>query len=102
MENKTKSVYPEQSRREYLLWAVVWLLLNALDFAATYGLILRGGQEVNPFLSGVSIITLLAFKILAPFGAIGILYLIKRLYWLEGMSLGMAVVVVYTARWLIL
>jgi len=92
----------DKTKREYFLWTIVWLALNALDFAATYGLILRGGQEVNPFLSGFSILTLTVFKILAPVGAIGILYLIKRLYWLEGMSLGMAVIVVYTARWLIL
>lgn len=88
--------------KQYRLWIVVWLVLNIIDGIVTALILSRGGYELNPFSSTWGLIGFTAIKTGAMIFAVLGLYFIKRLEWLPSCCVGLVILVIYTARWLVL
>ena len=85
------------------LWIAVWLLLNTADLFLTQFVIQRGlGQEINPFLSNKEAVEFTVVKLGLPFFVVFAVMYIKKPEYLKWLSAGLLVVVLYSARWLLL
>ena len=80
-------------------WPVYWMLINLADLGMTAFILSRGGMELNPVTN--SLVALVVAKTLVPVLVIYVLERRHKLHWLEGLSLGMTVVVLYPVGHLI-
>lgn len=82
----------------------LWIALNLADLALTIIAVKMGLTEINPLfaLMTTQIAILVIVKILLTIAAIGFLALIKRLYLLKWLNIGMAIVVAWNLLWLLL
>lgn len=82
----------------------LWIVLNLADLALTIVAVKMGLTEINPLfaLMTTQIAALVIVKILLTVAAIGFLALIKRLYLLKWLNIGMAIVVAWNLLWLLL
>lgn len=87
--------------KNYRYWVASWVTLNLADGYLTWLMLSNGGHEVNP-VAGLGMGLFVGLKIFMVLGvAIG-LPMIKKYEWIQGLTMGLTVVVVYTARWLLI
>ena len=85
------------------LWIAVWLFLNTVDLFLTQFVIQRGlGQEINPFLSNKEAVEFTVVKLGLPLFVVFAVLYARRPEYLKWLSAGLLVVVLYSARWLLL
>lgn len=86
--------------RNYRYWVAAWVALNLADGYLTWLILSKGGYEINPIANlGLGLFILL--KTVMMTGTAMGLPMIKKYEWIQGLTLGLTVVVVYTARWLL-
>jgi len=84
------------------IWAVLWVLLNVLDYLITVAVIARGGIEANPLLAALSPPTFGLIKYAVPVLVVFLLYKFHREHALPVLVGGMAVVVYHSGAALLL
>jgi hypothetical protein len=87
--------------KHYGYWVAAWVALNLVDAYLTWLILADGGYEINP----IANIGLFFFILLKTFMMIAVsiaLPLIKKYEWIQGLTMGLAVVVIYTGRWLLI
>lgn len=82
----------------------LWIALNLADLALTIAAVNMGLTEINPLfaLFTTNIAAMVVVKVLLTMAAIGFLVLIRKLYLLKWLNIGMAVVVAWNLLWLLL
>lgn len=82
----------------------LWIALNLADLTLTIVAVKMGLTEINPLfaLMTTNIAALVIVKILLTMAAVGFLALIKKLYLLRWLNIGMAIVVAWNLLWLLL
>ena len=79
----------------------LWLVLNVADLIVTLVALERGCSEVNPMMSGLGAIELVAYKLGLTLLVVALLVRIRRLYLLRWLNVGIALVVVWNAVWIL-
>lgn len=90
-------------KKQHKIWIAVWLGLNAVDLLLTQFVIQKGlGFEINPFLSNKETVEFTVVKLGLPFFVVFAVWYTKKTEYLKWLSMGLLVVVLYSARWLLL
>lgn len=85
--------------------AVIFVAVNVVDIAATYGIVERGGYEANPVMAKVisgGWLQAVALKVVAPAAIAGVLWRLRRKAMLAVLDVGFAGIATWNILGLIL